>query len=118
MHYLRFSLLFSGRYTMFGIGLKGGELLMDFKDIKVKVLTAVSGAVAFLATAPHAFAQAITPVPVEVPTEMKQLALDGVVSIQQGFFSIVALVWPYVLILVLGFLAIRFGMGMIHRRGV
>jgi len=86
--------------------------------MKAKILGAVSAVGAFLAMAPKAFAQAITPVPASVPAEMKQLAVDGVVSVQEGFFDIVALIWPYVLILILGFLAIRFGMRMIWRRGV
>lgn len=86
--------------------------------MKAKLLGIAAGVTGFLAMAPKAFAQAITPAPQAVPAEMQQLAVDGVVSVQQGFFDIVGLIWPYVLILVLGFLAIRFGMRMIWRRGV
>ena len=86
--------------------------------MKAKILGAAAAVGSFLAFAPKAFAQAITPVPQSVPAEMEQLAVDGVVSVQQGFFDIVGLIWPYVLILILGFLAIRFGMRMIWRRGV
>jgi hypothetical protein len=85
--------------------------------MKTKILGALAGVGTFLAAAPAVFAQAITPAPQAIPPAMEQLAVDGVVSVQQGFFSVVALVWPYVLVLILGFLAIRYGMSMIFRRG-
>jgi len=85
--------------------------------MKAKIVGAITGVGAFLASAPAVFAQAITPNPVAVPAEMTQLAVDGVVTVQEGFFSIVGLIWPYVLLLIVGFLAIRYGMSMIFRRG-
>lgn len=85
--------------------------------MKAKILGGLSVVGGFLAFAPKAFAQAITPVPQEIPAEMEQLAVDGVVSIQQGLFDVVALVWPYVLVLILGFLVIRVAMRMIFRKG-
>jgi len=84
--------------------------------MKGKILGALGTVGAFLSMGVgKAFAQ--TPTVATVPTEMTQLAVNGVASVQEGFFSVVGLIWPYVLILILGFLAIRYGMSMIFRRG-
>ena len=91
--------------------------MMDYiKEQKARIAGAVAVVGAFLAATPKAFAQAITPVPVAVPTEAKQLAADGVHTIYEAFVGTLQDNWPTVLGLIVLFLGIRYAMSMIFRR--
>jgi hypothetical protein len=70
---------------------------------------AVLGAVStFLGLAGSVHAQ--TPTLTPISSDASQLLVNGVGSIQAALYAIVALIWPYVLGVMIFFLVIRFGM--------
>lgn len=74
-----------------------------------KIVAGFGAVVAALSAPFVAFAQ--TPTITEVSSDSTQLLVNGAASYQEGLFDIAALIWPYVLTIMLFFLAIRFGMG-------